>query len=114
MAKRLRAVVNPLAVTEPRLAARVRQFDAEQMQAVCAYILERTRLVTCRRRHKAKRGSADPFGDQSLGMSLNQVLDGERVRGLRHEMVESRIQRKTLGHLVRVRRHANEQRVTRK
>jgi hypothetical protein len=37
--------MNQLAITEPRLATRVRQFDAEQMQAVCAYILQGMQLV---------------------------------------------------------------------
>lgn len=43
---RLRPImVSQLTLSEPRLAARVRQFDAEQMQAVCAYIWEGMKLV---------------------------------------------------------------------
>ena len=38
--KNLRAVmIAQLSGSEPRLAARVRQFDADQMQAVCEYVL---------------------------------------------------------------------------
>lgn len=38
-AQHLRSLmVDQLSLTEPRLAARVRQFDADQMQTVCDYI----------------------------------------------------------------------------
>jgi hypothetical protein len=44
--KRLRPILlSQLDLTEPRLADRVRHFDAEQMQAVCAYIWEGMQLV---------------------------------------------------------------------
>jgi hypothetical protein len=39
--KQLRVLMlNQLNTSEPRLAARVRQFDADQMQAVCEYLLQ--------------------------------------------------------------------------
>ena len=39
--KQLRAqMVNQLTSSEPRLAARVRQFDADQMQTVCEYVMQ--------------------------------------------------------------------------
>jgi hypothetical protein len=39
--KRLRVMaVNQLTFTEPRLAARVRQFDSEQLRALCDYVLK--------------------------------------------------------------------------
>jgi hypothetical protein len=44
--KRLRAkMVNHLSLVEPRLAARVRQFDSDQMQAVCTYVLNGLELA---------------------------------------------------------------------
>jgi hypothetical protein len=40
-AKQLRALMlTQLNTSEPRLAARVRQFDADQMQAMCEYVLQ--------------------------------------------------------------------------
>jgi hypothetical protein len=37
--KRLRPIaVNQLTISEPRLAARVRQFDSDQLQALCDYV----------------------------------------------------------------------------
>jgi hypothetical protein len=44
--KQLRTIlVSRLNLSDPRLADRVRHFDAEQMQAVCAYIWEGMQLV---------------------------------------------------------------------
>jgi hypothetical protein len=39
--KQLRALMlNQLNTSEPRLAARVQQFDADQMQTVCEYVMQ--------------------------------------------------------------------------
>jgi hypothetical protein len=44
--KRLRQMmVAQLSTSESRLAARVRQFDTDQMEAVCAYIMQGLNLV---------------------------------------------------------------------
>jgi hypothetical protein len=44
--KRFRVMaVNQLTVSEPRLAARVRQFDSEQLRALCDYVLKGLNLA---------------------------------------------------------------------
>jgi hypothetical protein len=44
--KRLRNIlINQLTLSEPRLATRVRQFDTDQMRAVCDYVRKGLELV---------------------------------------------------------------------